>query len=672
MNNAESTKPSYKEGELIVERPDKIPVKKKVTSETVMQAHQILEKYKTGKKNLEDKIVENEQWWKLRHWAQARKGADGSENTKFMPATAWLWNVIQSKHADMEDAYPEPNILPREEDDEKEAKMLSSIVPVVLEQNDFHSTYSDACWYKLKQGAAIYGVFWEPTKLNGLGDISIKKIDAINLFWEPGITDIQKSKHLFHVELVDNDILKQSYPHLNDMTLSSNITLAKYLYDDSVDTSDKSTVVDWYYHTRNGEKTQLHYCKFVGDVVLYATENETEPTTRAVIDPETGLPAVNPETGNIITEVIRKPIAETGWYDHGLYPFVIDSLFDIEGSPFGYGYTDICKDTQISIDSMNNAIVRNALMGCRRRYFAANSCNINKKQFADWEEDFIDVTSMSEETLREVAHVPLSGTYVEILNNQISMLKETSGNRDVNNGGTQSGVTAASALAVLQEAGNKGSRDNISTTYVAFNKIVFMTIELIRQFYDVPRKFRILGKNGSMEFVPYDNSAIKPQFQGNDFDTDMGFRVPQFDIKVSAQKANPYNKLSQNELALQFYKMGFFNPQNTTQTLACINMMDFDGKEEVIAMISQNGTLLQAYTSLLNLAISMANAYDPSAIPIIMQGAAATGVAVPMPTAMQGTESKSVQTDSAGNIRKEEHPFVSNMRERVQSSAQPK
>jgi hypothetical protein len=385
------------------------------------------------------------------------------------------------------------------------------------------------------------------------------------------------------------------------------------------------------------------------------------------------MPAVNPETGNAIEQVVKRSLAETGWYDHGMYPFIVDSLFDIEGSPFGYGYTDICKDTQTTIDQLNNAIVRNALMAAKPRYLRTDTCDINEEEFADWEKDIITVSgNMNENTLQQISLNPLSGTYVGILDNQVAMLKETSGNRDVNNGGTQSGVTAASALAVLQEAGNKGSRDVISTTYEAYKQIVIMVIELIRQFYDVSRQFRILGENGATNFVSYNNRGIRPQYQGKDFGNDMGYRLPLFDITVSAQKASPYNKLSQNELALQFYNQGFFVPQNATQAMACLDMMDFDGKEEVMEKVSQNGTLIQAYMQLLNLALAMANTFDPSAVPMIAQGAQAVGINAPMPVNQQGENTKIVQTDLQGGLKKDEHPFVANMRERMQNSAQPR
>ena len=96
------------------------------------------------------------------------------------------------------DNYPQVTCLPREESDRSSAEILSQILPVIFERNGFERIYSDAWWYKLKAGTAVYGIFWNPLKSNGLGDIEIKQIDLLNLFWEPGIKDIQKSKNIFH------------------------------------------------------------------------------------------------------------------------------------------------------------------------------------------------------------------------------------------------------------------------------------------------------------------------------------------------------------------------------------------------------------------------------------------------------------------------------------------
>lgn len=533
-------------------------VKQPIGKTQVQEAYQTLLKYKEGKANLEQKIIDNEQWYKIRHWECMR---DAKKDVQ--PASAWLFNCIANKHADAMDNFPSPNILPREEGDKAEAEMLSSIIPVVLDQNEFEQTYSDVWNYKLKAGTGVYGVFWDNTKLNGLGDIAIRKVDLLNLFWESGITDIQKSRNVFHVELADNDMLVNAYPQLAGKLGGTTLDVNKYVYDDSVDTSNKSAVIDWYYKKNQNGKNVLHYCKFVNDEVLFATEN-------------------NPQ------------FAERGWYDDGEYPFVFDVLYPVEGSPAGFGYIDIGKDAQTYIDRGNQAIMMNMLANAKPRHFIRTDGSVNEEEYADMTKDFIHVDgNLGQDSILPVQGKPLNDIYVNVLINKIDELKETTGNRDISTGGTTSGVTAASAIAAMQEAGSKLSRDNSKSAYRAYRKIVLMVIERIRQFYDLPRCFRIMGNNGAARYVEYSNANIQAQPITNEFGVEMGGRKPLFDIEVTAQKQSPYSKMAQNELALQFYSAGFFNPQMSDQALACLDMMDFDRKQFIMQKIAQNGTLYQ-------------------------------------------------------------------------------
>ena len=562
-----------------------------IGKEQIQKANLTLQKYKEGKANLERRLVDNEQWYKIRHWECMRK----QDTSEVKPSSAWLFNCIANKHADAMDNFPSPNILPREEGDKLEAEMLTSIVPVILDQCEFEETYSNVMNYKIKMGTGVYGVFWDKSKMNGLGDIAISKIDLINLFWESGIMDIQKSRNLFHVELADNDLLIQSYPQLNGKLGQATMDITKYIYDDTVDTNNKSIVVDWYYKKNQNGKTVLHYVKYVNDEVLFATENETQP----IID----------EMGNII----RPAMADTGWYDHGLYPFIFDPLFTTEGTPTGFGYIDVGKDSQAYIDRGNQAIMKNMLANAKPRHFIRTDGGVNEEEYADLDKDFIHVDgNLGQDSILAVQGKPLNDIYVTVINNKIDELKETTGNRDISTGGTTSGVTAASAIAAMQEAGSKLSRDNNKASYRAFRKLCLMVIELIRQFYDLPRCFRIMGENGAAKYVQYSNAGIQPQFQGNDLGMDMGYRIPLFDIEVTAQKQSPYSKMSQNELALQFFSAGFFNPQIADQALACLDMMDFDRKQFIMQKIAQNGGMYQQMMAMQQQMVMLAQMVDQS------------------------------------------------------------
>ena len=597
-----------------------------------------LQKYKSGRAQTEARILRSEQWWKLRNTEEEQKATNIGKDGGFTSVSGWLHNVIVSKHADAMEAYPEPNILPREDMDQAEAENLSAIIPCVLEQNQFEDTYSDAMWQKLKTGTGCYKVVWDAGKLNGLGDIAVECINLLNVYWEPGVADIQRSRYLFHTELMDKDLLEQQYPDLKGKLKGKSFMSTKFLYDDNVDTENKHTVVEVYYRIIQG-RTTLQYCKFVGDQVLYATENDPEMAAR-------------------------------GLYDHGKFPYVFDPLFPIEGSPCGYGYVDICRNPQTEIDLLKTSFVKNAMVGATPRYFRRQDGGVNAEQFLDLSNPLVDVNgNLGEDALRQIAFSPLDGIYVNVLDRTIQELRETSGNTETSTGNIQSGVTAASAIAALQEASGKGSRDSTRASYRAYSQIVELCIELIRQFYNLPRQFRIVGEYGMQKFLSYTNEGLQRQYQGEDFGVDMGYRLPVFDIKVSAQKQNVYTKVSQNELALQFFQMGFFNPQLVDQALMCLGMMEFDGKDGIMQKVAKNGTMYQKLLQYMQLALTFAQTVDPMMAQTIAQDIVQTMGGSAAPSA--GGSAQMFQADNIKGMSKGEPTMVQNARSRSNASSQP-
>lgn len=531
-----------------------------IDKEHITTAQATLQRYARGKQALDKRVIENDRWYRLRHWDVV-----GTKNPA--PASAWMFNALANKHGDAMDNTPEPVVLPREASDDKDAKTLSQILPVIAEYNDFEHVWSESIWDKIKNGTAVYFVPWDSGAENGLGDISIKRSNLLNLFWEPGVEDIQDSPHFFALSMVDNAALDRAYPDRKPR--SGGHTLNSYQTDDQVDEQDKSEVVDWYYKTQNADGRQiLHYCKYCGETILYSSEN----------DPE---------------------LVNTGFYDHGKYPFVFDPLFPIEESPCGFGYLDIMKSPQLYIDMLDKYILENARFASKPRWFVRDAAGINQGEFANWDNDFVHVTGrLTDEDIRQIEVQQIPAFVQSHMLAKIDELKETSGNRDFSQGGTSSGVTAAAAIAALQEAGNKLSRDMLKGSYRAYRHIMELCIELIRQFYTVEREFRITQPNGTTEFVQYSNANIVPQEMQPAFPEQAmmdgyrkAYRKPIFDVRVKAQKSNPYSQLSQNETAKELYQLGAFLPQNSDQALAMLQMMEFEGKQQVVQTVQQNGTL---------------------------------------------------------------------------------
>ena len=511
----------------------------------VQRAADLLEAYRRGKQSLDRRILEDERWYRLRHGAAVRSGEPA-------PASGWLLNSLLGKHGDMMDNYPAPDVLPREPSDMQDAKTLSRILPVILERSDFEGLYSRNAYPKLRHGTACYGVFWDPEAEDGRGDVRVTAVDLLNLFWEPGVRDIQDSRNLFLVTQCDNDLLDAAYPALRGKLRAPIDSTNQRIPEDVLDRSGKSQVVDWYYKKRlpNG-KTIVHFCKFVGSTVLYASENE-------------------------------QMFMSQGLYDHGQYPFVLDVLFPLEDSPAGFGYVDLMKGTQGYIDQLDAIILNNARLAGRPRWFYRDACGVNEQEFADFTRDFVHVTGrLDADDLRQIEVEPLPAFIANHLQNKVEELKETSGNRDFAQGGTNSGVTAASAIAALQEAGSKLSRDLIKGSYRAFTQVCTLVIELIRQFYDDSRAVRITGEDGKPVFLTLGGLARRDCHVA-------------FDIQVRAQKASPFTQMSRNEQAKELYRLGFFRPDLAGQALIELEMMDFDGIETVKKRIAAQAGVQQS------------------------------------------------------------------------------
>lgn len=593
-----------------------------IGAEEIAAAVETLNRYRAGKANLDKRIIANEKWFRQRHWEGEREGK--------IKQTGWLFSAIANKHADFTDNFPEATVKAREPSDEDAAKTLTAVIPVVLDRAGWKQTYSDACYEKIKTGTAVYMVGWDKDAANGLGDIAVTTIDGLNIFWEPGVEDIQDSANVFTVELMTHDAIMSAYPDRTELQRLSapSISVSRYSFDESIDTSDKSYVVNWYYKRKVGGKSVLHYCRFVQDIVLYASEN----------DPS---------------------LKDRGWYDHGMYPFVFDVFFPDKGTPAGFGLIDISKDTQEDLDEVNALMVNCLKQGARVRYFMRDNAAVNAEEFCNMDKDIVHVAgSLDEMNVREISRPDVSGNFITLQQYKIAEMKENTFNRDVNSGGT-GGTTTAAGIGALQEAGSKVSRDIIAQTYSAFKDICNMIIELIRQFYDTPRYFRIIGEDKLAQYASFDNSALLPREVESEFGVDFGTKEPIFDLDVKVAKSNTWSRASQNQDIINFYGMGFFNPEQSTQALACLSVLEIDNKDELIDVIKKNGLKEQFMTQFLPILLNMASVYAPDVGIQAMSAAQAAGLIATgtagMPSVGNGgntSVTRTAETDINGSVKR--------------------
>ena len=485
----------------------------------ISYAHRALLRYKREKRELEARLRDEGEIW---HGLYS--GGD---------AGSWIFNSVVNKHADVIESIPTSVCLPREKRDELYAAMLSKIIPVITQRCGFEQTYSDNSWEKLKHGTAVYGVFWNNSLEDGLGDVDIRPVDISDIYWEMGVKDIQDSKDLFIVKFCERGELEAAYGIKSDEKLDGDGELRSAL---GLGGDDRPLVVDWYYKKyRHDGSRVLHFCKFVGDRVLYSSEND--------------------------------PSAEGGWYHHGLYPLVLDRLYPTD-TACGFGLISISREIQRYINHIDKDMMSYTDWASKVRFWAKRSLGVNEKEFLDLNRSIVEVEGdIDEEKLRQIEITPLDDSVINAKKLKIDELKEVTGSRDVSQGGYSGSVTAASAISILREAGAKSSRDGIEETFRAYIKIISLVIELLRQFYSEKRVFRIVGEDSKAEYI---------EFCGKELSGKDG-RRPHFDIEAKAIKKSPTESAQKNDFAKALYDAGAFKRENAEETLLMLELMDFEG-----------------------------------------------------------------------------------------------
>lgn len=636
---------------------------RKFGKEQTLKAMDDLQAYVEGKKMVDIKATENQQWWRLRHWSVIGGETNEAKRAGIEVGSAWAFNSLMNKHAAIMDSFPKPNILPREADDEMEAKILTEVIPAILEQNDYEQIYRQGAWDFCIDGACIKGVFWDTSKHDGLGDIAITNVDVHNIFWKPGISDLQDSDKVYHITIEDIDVARAKWPKIADkIGPQDSGMVTKYIHDDNIDTTHCCEVVDMYY-----KRTVM------SPVYMDGIDAEGKPTQVKVHEiPKTVLHLAIFVNSELAFCSENEAGYENGFYEHGQFPFVIARLFPVKDSPWGFGYLDIMKHPQKDIDKLDQAIIKNALMRAKPRYWARKNANISIEDFANWNQEIVEVGAGElGDAIRKIDVDDVPSGAMNHLVNKIEEIKETSGNRDFNQGGVANGVTSAAAISALQEAGSALARDCNKELYRAERELYYLVIELIRQFYSEPRSFRTMDEQGDLRFIQYSNAGIVEHETLMPDGTVRHVR-PIFDITVSAEKQSPFSRAAQNETAKELYGMGLFEPERAVPALACIDMMDFEGKEKVKQEIQKNAVMLQQFQAAMQLITQLAMS-NPQIAAMAMQA----GLTTPEQMAQMQTDSQMQAQENAQQMQSSEGgsnkglSYADQIRQRVANASSP-
>lgn len=537
---------------------------KPVGKEEIAEMRQKLRDYIASKKPYDARYRNNYDTYTLLYNENNEiKDSSGSYQNELIKKRrgAQTLNVIMNKHADAMDNYPEAICLPRSRDDEETAKKLNGVIPCILERNGFYKIYDNLATDKYVGGASARSVTWDSSAQGGLGEVCIRRENILNLFWQPFVENIQDSEYFFSVKLCTPEEAKRLYPNLKEAA-ADDFGLEEFkTYDNQSQNFGKAVIVDCYYK-RGG---LVHLCKFCGETLIEATENDSEKY---------------PE----------------GLYADGLYPFVITPCFGMRDTPVGFSMIDVCRAPQEYLDELKRDLLKNVKVNSTTRNLVRDDAAVNADDLADLDQEMITVEgAMSlDQVIRPLETKDIAAGSLSLYNALIDEMKETTGTNDASNGASAAGVTSGNAIAALQEAGGKISRDLNKMEFFSFTEMVTMIIERMRQFYTPGRVFRITGDDKETDYIEFDGSELRKQPIEVEGSEEEFWRLPIFDIQVKAQRSSPFTTAANNQMMLDMFNMGMFNADNADAALVALEGMSFEGKDKIMELLRKNKTLLDA------------------------------------------------------------------------------
>lgn len=493
--------------------------------------------YKAEKEPLMQRIRDNEKFYR-----DGYTRLSGLLKKAPMINTPLVFSSIENACATASENFPDINILEREPDGSDAADLLSKLIPVELDYCDFKGIYKNNFRTKCKFGTSVYGIFYNEAADN----VDIRSIDIQNIYCDMHVPDVQDSRFLFITAAVDNAYLKEVYPEYKAL-FTGDASMEHYI--ENYQLSNRTEVIDCYYKKPDGT---LHMMKLCRNTVISATEDMEG--------------------------------YEHGLYDHGLYPVVFDVCFPVENTPFGFGFIDIGKSTQIQIDKLDKAITKNIMVNAVPRTFVKKQSGVDERAFNDLEVSMIKYEGDGSGII-PIQLSQINQYYVNYREIKKDELKELLANRDFQQGATSGGVTAASAIETLAQAGEKRSRSMIDDSYNAFKQVITQFIELIRQFYNDKRTFRTTSDTGKKTFLDFSNEMMAKA----DIQPDGSYRYEPiiFDVDIIPQRENQFTRETLNNTIVTLWGQQLFNPQNYDTAMIVLKAMSFDGKEQLISAPNQ-------------------------------------------------------------------------------------
>lgn len=391
--------------------------------------------------------------------------------------------IIDSQISDLVDKPFAINAQGREPGDHMFAEDVEHLLEFILDKNGFQTKLTQSERDRLELGTTVIKVFTDHDALGGKGLPTFEIVSPANFFPDPKWTAarlLQEGEFMIHAVPRPLSWFRKTYPKMGkyvtrqvSVPYDPDLQTANFKTDEvQPDTSMKALAIECYMKDANGEI----YCVHVANNILLEDSRDLKSNSKLYKD----------------KKVQRR----------NLFPFVAIPCYTMRGTGWGQGDVELLIPTQDMINDMDDQIRMAARMMGNPQI--AIGMNAGKGfDMRKWTNAAgLRVPLRDVHAFQVIPPVPVSRDVVERRDKGFQEADIISGRPDVNRGETPgNGVTAASAIIALQQAGQKVVLQKSKAWKEGWKLVLDLLYDEIATNWDEPMWVRVNGTQPDFKFI---------------------------------------------------------------------------------------------------------------------------------------------------------------------------
>lgn len=487
------------------------------------------------------------------------------ERSRTSPPLNTLNSCIDNVIADQIDNMPEAKMVPEREETMDSAEEMSDVVSYCLYQANWPKKYQTLMEDAVVTGTGVVQVFWDEDMERGDGMVNVLAWHPEDFYPDPMYENIQDGRGCFKVTHTTVAWVEEHYPHAKGYVQSDEHSEEGFESTfESSDNDKKTTFIEfWYKHyDAKARKNRVHMAQFAGRALLYSTE--------------------------LGFHCDDKNTLKQGVFAHGELPFILYKYKDVWRKPFGTGLVHDYKPTQDAIDRYQKYIDDNARMSSVSKTYVRRG-SVPVEDVADMSKTVVEYSGSDVRSeMTTVQTAPLNNQVFTTMNYMVDTMKQDCGQNQFTRGEGGLGVTAATAIQALQEAGGKITRMHTEKFKNAFREMTEQIMWVLSEYLEPGRQFKIIGgwdSTGNMENRLVTIRPAKPE----------GDKLPKpaYTVRVQVQRNNPLQIQADNEFLMQVSQVCAQAGQPLPPETVVRLMEGYRTKSSVLKAVVQNSQTQQ-------------------------------------------------------------------------------